>query len=201
MNIHSPNPEQLPVIILAAGSSDRMGQPKPFLKWDKHTTFLEKLIMEYSSFEAREIIIVMNREGYEKVKTETPAIVEYAKIVINEHPEKGRLSSIKLGLQYLKADKACYIQNADNPFVTSELLDAMDHLVESDACVVPIYQQKGGHPVLIGSKIIDYILSFEKDDADFRELLNNFRWIEVETDDKNILANINTLDDYKNYFN
>ena len=30
------------VIILAAGLSERMGQPKAFMKWNKHITFLEK---------------------------------------------------------------------------------------------------------------------------------------------------------------
>jgi len=129
-----------------------------------------------------------------------PEIVEYAEIVINDHPEKGRLSSLKIGLKELANTAACYIQNADNPFVTAELLESMDRLTEPDAYVVPVYQQKGGHPVLIGSKIIDYICNYEKDDDDMRQMLSNFRRIEVKTEDIKILANINTMEDYKEYF-
>jgi molybdenum cofactor cytidylyltransferase len=193
-------PVKLPVIILAAGHSERMMQPKPFLQWDKTTTFLEKIVTEYYTANAGQITIILNKEGYEKVKIEIPQIIEYAEILINEQPEKGRLSSMKLGLQYLPENSSCYIQNIDNPFVNAKLLDAMDHLAEPDAYVVPVYDKKGGHPVLIGTKVVDYILSYEKDDDDLRQMLNNFRRIEVQTDDKHVLVNINSIDDYHTYF-
>lgn len=200
MKEHQNSPKQLPVIILAAGLSSRMGVPKPFLKWDKHISLLEKIVATYSSFEAGQINIVLNPEGYKYVQHNIPQVAEYAEIIINEHPERGRFSSLKLGLQNIYDNTACYIQNTDNPFVTEELLGLMDNLTEPDTYIVPVYKGKGGHPILIGSEIIKHLLSLDDADHDLKVLLNSFKKREVETEDKNILVNINSQEDYHNYF-
>lgn len=200
MESHSFAPVQLPVIILAAGLSARMGHSKAFLKWDKHTTFLEKIIQEYTSFESGQVIVVLNPDGYQQILNEYPAVAEYCEIIINPHPEKGRLISLKLGVSDLPQGTACYVQNVDNPFVTAEVLDAMDDLVEPDVYVVPVYDGKGGHPVLMGASVIDYISEIQEEDMDLHLILQKFKRIEVETKDKKILININTEEDYKKYF-
>ncbi|MGD0711673.1 MAG: NTP transferase domain-containing protein [Bacteroidales bacterium] len=200
MKEHQNSPEQLPVIILAAGLSSRMGVPKPFLKWDKHITFLEKIAATYSSFEAGQINIVLNSEGYKYIRNNIPQIAEYSEIIINKHPERGRFSSLKLGLQNIYANTACYIQNTDNPFVTEELLGLMDNLTKPDTYVVPVYKGKGGHPILVGAEIIKSLLLLDNTDYDLRELLNAYKKTETETTDMNILVNINSKEDYHNYF-
>ena len=202
MKAHPEDPEQMSVIILAAGMSSRMGILKPFLKWDNHKTFLEKIIETYYSFsfEASQINLVLNPEGYKFIQTELPEIAEYAEIFINDHPERGRFSSLKLGLQNLSKSSSCYIQNVDNPFVTDELLESMDKLTKPDSYVVPVYQGKGGHPVLIGANIITQLLSYDDTDHDLKDILVKFRKIEIETTDINILVNINSQEDYQKYF-
>ena len=45
-----------PVIVLAAGLSERMGHPKAFMMWNNHITFLEKLVNEYTSFCSTQIV-------------------------------------------------------------------------------------------------------------------------------------------------
>lgn len=201
METHSFVPVELPVIILAAGLSERMGQAKAFLKWDKHTTFIEKIIQEYYSFEAGQVITVLNSDGYQHMLKEHPDIAEYSEIIINNDPEKGRLSSLKIGIKDLPQNTHCFIQNVDNPFVTSEILDAMDHLVDSDSYVVPVYDGHGGHPVLLGSSIIEYISQLDDTDQDLRMILQKFKRLEAQTENPKILININTKEDYKKYFN
>jgi molybdenum cofactor cytidylyltransferase len=200
METHSFVPVKLPVIILAAGLSARMGQPKAFLKWDRHTTFLEKIIKEYFSFESEQLILVMNQEGYQHVLLEHPDIAEYSEIIINPHPDNGRLSSLKIGINDLPQGTACFIQNVDNPFVTAELLDSMNDLANPDAYVVPVFEGKGGHPVLLGSAIVEFISTIEESELDLHLILQNFKRIEVKTDNSQILININTEEDYKKYF-
>jgi len=200
MKEHSDNPGQFPVIILAAGLSGRMGFPKPFLKWDAKSTFLEKIIAEYLSFGRGEIIVVINNEGYCRVKNEMPQIEQFAKIVVNKEPEKGRFYSIKLGLTALAEIQPCFIQNIDNPFVNFSLLAGMSKHAEPDSHVVPVYKGKRGHPVLVGTEIMKYILSLDEADRDLKELLNKFRRTEVETNDKNILMNINSMEEYRKLF-
>jgi molybdenum cofactor cytidylyltransferase len=202
MIANTTNFEQMSVIILAAGMSSRMGVPKPFLKWDKHKTFLEKILDTYYSFsfEAAQIILELNPEGYKFIQTELPEIVEYAEIIINKNPERGRFSSLKLGLQNLIKTSSCYIQNADNPFVTEGLLASMKERIKPDSYVVPTYQGKGGHPILIGTEIIKSLLLLDDADIDLKEPLKTFKKVEVETTDMNILVNINSQEDYHNYF-
>jgi molybdenum cofactor cytidylyltransferase len=202
MRANTTNFEQTSVIILAAGMSSRMGVSKPFLKWDKHKTFLEKILDTYYSFsfEAAQIILVLNPEGYKFIQTEHPEIVEYAEIIINEHPERGRFSSLKLGLQNIYDNTACYIQNTDNPFVTEELLVSMNKQIKPDSYVVPMYEGKGGHPILIGTDIIKSLLLLDDSDIDLKEYLKAFKKTEVETTDMNILVNINSQEDYYKYF-
>jgi molybdenum cofactor cytidylyltransferase len=203
MKEHSDNPGQFPVIILAAGLSGRMGFPKPFLKWDAKRTFLEKIIAEYISVRSREIIVVMNNEGYCKVKNEMPQIESRmlgTKIVVNTEPEKGRFRSVKLGLAAIAEIQSCFIQNIDNPFVNFSLLAGLNTQAESHSYVVPVYEGRGGHPILLGTEIIKYILSLNEADLDLRELLNKFKRTEVETNNKNILININSMEEYRKYF-
>ncbi len=200
MKEHSDNPEQLPVIILAAGLSGRMGFPKPFLKCDEKSTFLEKIIAEYLSFGSREIIVVINDEGYCRVKNEMPQIEQFAKIVVNRKPEKGRFRSVKLGLTAIVKIQPCFIQNIDNPFVNISLLAGMSEHTEPHSYVVPVYEGNGGHPILISNEIGKFILSQGERDYDLREILKKFNRIEYKTDDRNVLININTMKDYKRIF-
>jgi molybdenum cofactor cytidylyltransferase len=202
MKARTGNPEQTSVIILAAGMSSRMGIPKPFLKWDNHKTFLEKIIETYYSFsfEAAQVNLVLNPEGYKFIQTEYPETAEYAEIIINDHPERGRFSSLKLGLQNLSKSSSCYIQNADNPFVTEGLLTSMNVQIEPDSYVVPIYQGKGGHPILIGVNIIKQLSLLDDTDHDLKEILKTFKKVEIETTDMNVLVNINSQEDYHKYF-
>jgi len=234
------------VIILAAGLSERMGQPKAFMKWNKHITFLEKLVNEYASFCSTQIVLVLNNVGYKQVLSSFPAIEKKCKIVLNPNPEKGKMGSLKLGIKSIQPNTACFVQNVDNPFTTHETLNAMNDLVKPDAYVVPVYipirnrfekipigitrsiqlpdppdlrywtvrcgtacvcktdkneyKGKSGHPVLLGSEILKNISLIEKSDFNLRNYLNDYKRIEVISNDDKTIVNINTLNDYQKYF-
>lgn len=197
MNTSNNKPEHPSVIILAAGLSRRMGFPKPFLKWDEKKTFLEKIISEYYAFGTREIIVVMNEGGYAKEKNEFPDIEQYAKIVINKVPEKGRFRSLAIGLNSMTEIKNCFLQNVDNPFVNYNLLSGMSKLVNPNSFVVPVIGGKNGNPVLISCDICKHIVSLLEHDHDLHEVLHNFNKIEYLSDDSNLLLNINTMKEYE----
>ncbi|MFA4852313.1 MAG: NTP transferase domain-containing protein [Bacteroidales bacterium] len=188
-----------PVIILSAGLSLRMGQWKALLPYKNGKTFLEKIILEYVHFGTAGIILVVNK----MLKNEmiiSPLLMDKVRLIINPKPEKGRWSSLWLGLNALDHKNSCYIQNVDNPFVSTDLLQDLEAKIMKDNYVVPVFKGKGGHPVLLGQEIMKYILSLDEADRDLRELLNKFRRTEVETNDKNILMNINSMEEYRKYF-
>lgn len=123
--------EDLAVIILAAGESRRMKQPKCFLKFDKNRTFVEKITNEYLNAGIHKIILVIydlaiNSENLNIVSHLDKNIIA----IYNRNPEKGRLYSLSLGLAELDNIKGCFIQNIDNPFVNSGLIKKMIPLLE-----------------------------------------------------------------------
>ena len=121
------------------------------------------------------------------------------KIILNDHTEEGRMSSVILGIRALQNRKSCFMHNVDNPFVNFFLLEKMESMVKEDNCVMPLFKGKGGHPILFGEKIIDHI-SKTKSDDDFREALRPYECATVETDDERILININIKSEYRKYF-
>ncbi|MBM3416972.1 MAG: hypothetical protein FJY20_11150 [Bacteroidetes bacterium] len=188
-------------IILAAGQSERMNQPKPFLLFDEKRNFLDKINGTYISADIQQIILVVNPAIESDVKRfmENKYPDQPVNIVVNLYPEKGRFYSIRLGLE--KTDSSfCYIQNIDNPFVTTELLIEMGKRVKQGTYVAPVYKKKKGHPVLISGELIDHCRMLKGDDYNLRKELNKFEEIKLDWTDKNILANINTDEEYQKYF-
>lgn len=182
-------------MILAAGESSRMHEPKPFLKFDKNKTFIDKIIKEYQDFGCKEIVVVTNETIYEQLQSDKNIL-----IIINKHLDYGRFYSIKLGMQELIDTDYCYIQNIDNPFVNQKILEDLYSNKNEGDCVIPYCQGRGGHPILVSKKIINKINSIEDNDLNLRDILKKFKSTKVDTDDSSILININTPEEFRQYF-
>ena len=182
------------VVILAAGLSERMGEPKMFLNWDK-LTFIENIIIGYEKFGCKEIIVVLNerdRAHFEMLNIKNKGV----KTMLNNHIEWGRFYSLKLGLSALSFKEHCFINNIDSPFVNIKVLSDMSYLIKDENYVVPVFNNEKGHPVLIGKKIINYILEENDCNINIKYFLKKFNCRLCVVDVDNILTNINTMDDY-----
>lgn len=177
-------------LILAAGFSSRMGTPKALLKMANGRTFAAYLTDEYIHAGCDPVILVI-QPGIEIPGLNT----EKVSIVSNPAPELGRSHSIKLGIQKLSGHRSCFIQNVDNPFLSAELIQKLTDCEEENSWCVPVYDQKGGHPVLMGRKIVETLKSMPEI-GDLRSILKNFNKIAIPFSNSNILLNINTIDDY-----
>ncbi len=188
------------VIILAGGESSRMKHPKAFLKFDRRNTFLEKIINEYVDAGIEDIILVINASS---LNSENEIILSLLDnnitLIYNKKPEKGRLYSLKLGLSKLIGTENSFIQNIDNPFVSSNLLNKMIPLIKSGSYVSPTYNGKGGHPILISKLICNTILDYDDTSITLRNILAKFNKTTMPYDEQ-VLININTADDYTKYF-
>lgn len=193
------SPCKISAVILAAGKSSRLKQQKAFLLFENEKTFLQKIAETYIS--ADEIIVVINSAIEEKTKEVLSEFIQdgQARLVLNQYPGKGRFYSIKQGLQYAGGD-FCFLQNIDNPFISTDLLVQMLNAVTEDGYVVPDYNGKDGHPVLLSKNIVKYLLSLKGDFYNMREELNNFAKTALPWQNENILANINTEEEYQNFF-
>lgn len=192
--------KNISAVILAGGDSERMFFPKPFLPFSSRITFIEKLIKVYFNFGCRKIIVVLNKnffveDFFDKIKNKYKAV-----IVLNKHQEYGKFYSLKLGIRKLENESFCFIQNIDNPFINISLLNALYKSRSNNSFVSPIYNEKGGHPVLAGSDIIKGIKIMKSFDVNLRDFLNQYKRITVPTKNEKITSNINTLKDYRKYF-
>ncbi|MBN1252249.1 MAG: NTP transferase domain-containing protein [Bacteroidales bacterium] len=192
--------ENYSVIILAAGNSSRMGKAKFALKFDNSKTFIEKIIDKYQNFNCQEIIIVLNKSGIETFKNLKIKNLKSVKIIENNKLEFERFYSIKIGLSALKNNAPCFIQNSDNPFINNDLLRILISNIKNYDYINPYYKNKGGHPILLSEKLIKKLISENQNNINFRDFLKNFSHKKIETDDKNILININSEIEYYKYF-
>ncbi len=188
-------------IILAAGYSSRMGVPKLSLKFDDNSSFLEKAVIEYFKFGCSEIIVVVNEQGKELFPESSVLKSKNVKIVVNEQPGLGRFYSLKKACKALKEMLPCFVHNVDNPFVTQNVLQALRQNRRDYDYVMPVYDRRGGHPFFISEKIVLAISKEKDNDLHMKDYLSKYSSKRIETEDKNILLNINNLEDYKRYFN
>lgn len=181
---------QRAALIPAAGFSSRMGSDKALLKMADGSTFAASLAEGYLRMGCNPVVLVI-RPGIE-----IPDLnAEKVTIVRNPAPELGRSRSIRMGLEKLPGHRACYIHNIDNPYLSADLLQLLSSHGDENSWCVPVYDQKGGHPVLLGRKIVETLKSIPEI-GDLRSILKNFNKIAVPFSNSNILLNINTIDDY-----
>ena len=188
------------VVILAAGNSGRMGEPKSLLKWDENKTFIQKIIDEYKEFGCENIVVVVNNTVIDLYKKYLYNFFNDITIVINNHLEWERFYSVKLGLNALKNKQFCFIQNVDNPFVSQKLLQLLFADKNHFSYNVPYYKDKGGHPILINEQIINSILNTFENDLNLKNVLSPFNKNKISVDDETIFYNINNKQEYNRLF-
>ena len=112
-------------IILAAGKSQRMGQPKMLLPW-KDTTVLGQVVMTFSKVGIADIIVVTGGDR-EVVETEVSRLADpdfpYRAVFNPSFEQRGMMSSIQTGLAAAPPDcKAVLIGLGDQPQVEEKTL-------------------------------------------------------------------------------
>jgi len=187
-------------LILAAGNSSRMGKPKYALKFDKNHTFTEKIISTLYEVGCEKIAIVLNSNDVQDFKKNFTFFKSLIIIAENPTPERGRFSSIKLGLELLKFQGNVFIINVDNPLFQKETLIHLAEKSNETEVIIPVFHGQKGHPVLISQAVVQKALAQTSLYMPFREFLNRFSQRHVEVEDENILVNINTQEDYDEYF-
>ncbi len=135
-------------VILAAGESRRMGQPKMLLPFGR-STVLETVIANVLASPAEMTVVVLGAHRSRLI----PLVRRYpVEIVVNPEPARGMLSSVQAGLRALpRAPGAVFIMPGDHPAVPAAVFSA---LAEARArsgrgLIVPVHQGRGGHPLLI----------------------------------------------------
>jgi molybdenum cofactor cytidylyltransferase len=176
-------------LILAAGQGSRIGMPKWQLKFNGKS-FLEIIKTKLTASGVDNTFCV-----YRENSKPTTSSLNY---IINKTPELGMFSSIYYGTEKIKEADGILIWPVDHPFVEletlSKLIDAFK--LNSNSIVKPIYNNRGGHPIILPEKIFKKIKTTDYDGG-LRQFLNGIKpeYFNVNTNDPNILRNVNTPKD------
>jgi molybdenum cofactor cytidylyltransferase len=184
-------------VILAAGESKRMGQPKLLLPWE-NSTILETVVWKALSTRSDGILVVLgaDREKIGDLIKKAPV-----KTVYNQHYKEGMLSSVRAGLTALPSGtRAAIFALGDQPLIPPEAFDLLlDSFAASEkGIILPTFRGKRGHPLLVDMKYKDEILGLD-DRIGLRGLLQAHpgEILEVPINDPGILKDIDSPDEYR----
>ena len=203
--------ENISALVLAAGESRRMGEPKQLLPWGAHTV-IEQIVETLEASPVDEIVVVLGHRAEEigaKVAAltarsasdpdRTPARV---RTTLNPDYRSGMLSSLQHGIRTLAEDtRACFIVLCDQPQMKAATLRTLRTAFEQSGrgIVVPSHAMRRGHPLLIDlRKYRDEILAIDGAPGLQKVLRDHTDDIlHVNIDDPAVLADLDTREEYE----
>jgi molybdenum cofactor cytidylyltransferase len=152
-------------VIIAAGSSSRLGQPKQLLVFEGETLLQRAIRIARQAGTSRVLVVL----GAHRHQIEGRVDLSNAEIVANPEWEEGMASSIRAGIQALDQDASecsgVLLLICDQVAVTAEHLREM--LVafkrDSDKAVASVYAGKRGIPAIFPRKAFTDLLSLRGD--------------------------------------
>ena len=210
-------------ILLAAGESTRMGEPKPLLPW-RGQTLLEHQVAALASAGASRTVVVL---GHESGKLES-LLKDRAGVqwVYNRDYREGKTTSIKVGLRALRqprdgspsatlgtcsgilTEEAILLLNVDQPRSAGILRQVMGlHRSGGTAgsqgrrrlITVPTYRGKGGHPIIVSTSLMAELEQISEVTQGLKAVIRRHKadTQRVDIDSPEILLDLNTRQDYQ----
>ncbi len=188
-------------IILAAGSSRRMGSQKLLLPFGK-STIIETVIDNVLNSSLDQVMVVLGPEQESILQAIGKRPVKFCH---NKDHEKGMLTSIICGIRALPSEAVSALiflgdQPGIPPAVTDSVINAYNE--ELFGIVIPVHDHRRGHPLLVDMKYRKEVEGLDLEEG-LRALRHHFPQdvLEVEVDEPGILVDIDTREDYKNATN
>ena len=163
------------IIILAAGSSSRLGKPKQLLSYHGKSLINHVISVAENSI-ADEIIVVLGSH-YELIIKEIPANKKL-RVIINAEWEEGIASSIRAGLKLLQQGSevdAAIFTVCDQPFITTSLLNNLIEMYQQSKMpiVASSYENTIGTPVLFDKNLFEELLLLKGDSGAKKMIVNH----------------------------
>ena len=175
-------------IVLAAGASARLGQPKALV--DIEGRPLIQYLVERLEAVGLEPVIVTRAE----LSVDIVLTLSTRTVVINPNPDAGRTGSLQCGLKQILDTKGgtrafrLLVVPVDRPGFSDNTLHM---LMQKEVCACPAKDGRGGHPLLLMPDDIARIRTATPD-TPLRELCQPERF---EVDDFHLHLNLDTPSD------
>ncbi len=183
-------------IILAAGSSSRMGRPKQLLSF-RESTVIECVADSALKSSLSKVVVVLGHREDEM----RPLLAERdVTVVLNSDFKRGQSSSIQVGLDTVRHDvDAVLFLLGDQPLITPETIDCLlaAYAKSPGPIVMPLFNGKRGNPVLFDRQTFDRIDALSGD-IGARVLFQEYadQIVEVPFHDPSVHFDIDTEQDY-----
>ena len=180
-------------VVLAAGSSSRMGRPKALLPVGD-TTFVQRIVGVAASAGLAPVRVVVGGHG-PLIEEACPELAPL--LVVNPDPSRGQLSSLQAALGALDAEplSGVAVFLVDHPLVRRqtvvELIGAFG--ATRSGIVVPAFGGRRGHPVVFGRRMFPALLAAPLERG-ARAVLESHpeEILELPVEDGGVLADIDT---------
>jgi CTP:molybdopterin cytidylyltransferase MocA len=181
-------------IVLAAGSSSRMGHPKAELRMGSGgRTFVETIRETLASAGVSAVRVVLPPEGERRD----------AHDVTNPNPSEGMLSSVQCGLRALpEGIEAVFVWPVDHPLVERDTVIAMIAAFREGLApiVVPTHDGRRGHPVIFAARVFPELLTADMARGAAAVVHAHDDRLELPVADRGVLCDIDTPEDYARLF-
>lgn len=188
------------IIILAAGSSSRMGKSKQRLVVNEQP-LLRKTVLAASESKATNNVVVL---GCEEDKNKQIINDLFVEIIVNELWAKGMGTSLKRGMdevaQKFPSSDAVLIMVCDQPLIIAKHINALiDSYVKTKKPIVASsYAGTLGVPVVFDSKYFESIGALEDDEGAKKIILQN-RDETASVDFSAGVIDLDTPEDYQEF--
>src|SRR5262245_65855686 len=184
-------------LILGAGSSQRLGQPKQLLPF-RGTTLLGWVVDQVQQANALdEVIVVLGR-----ATTEIRERVSFGRVKVTENPvfAEGCASSYRAGIAALNPDsQAMTIILGDQPGITPEIIDrvADEWRQQESQIALCSYRGRLGHPMVFAKSLFAQLAALHGDKAAWKLVDAHGSLVQQVNFDLPLPEDINTLSDFQ----
>lgn len=183
-------------VLLAAGRSQRMGQPKLLLPW-QGVPLIHFVAQQILRSQLDELIVVVGHRSEHLIAALDGLAL---RIVRNDDFLDGQSTSLRAGINALDTSvSAALVLLADQPLLQPATIDALIEVYarEQPPIVLPRYEGQRGNPVLFDRSLFAELVVITGDQG-ARSVLKahaqSIRWL--DTTDGGILLDIDTPDAY-----
>jgi molybdenum cofactor cytidylyltransferase len=186
-------------IVLAAGLSRRMGQPKVLLPWTRGSSILEQILEQLALARVPNVVVVTGHRAGEVTELATHNGVN---AVFNEQYATGEmLSSVKAGLRAMPEHvSAALIVLGDQPRIQARVLNQLLVAYSEGASdlIAPSFKMRRGHPILVGRRYWPEILALPDGGAP-RDVIDRHqdKLAYITVDNDSILGDVDTPEEYR----
>jgi molybdenum cofactor cytidylyltransferase len=170
-------------LVLAAGSSRRLGRPKQLLPY-QGTILLDWVVAQVEAAQALDEVIVVLGHAADEIRSHLR--IGRARVLINPVFTDGCSGSYKTGMRALDPRaEAVMVLLGDQPGVDTAVIDqvAQDWRARGGTIALTSYRGHRGHPMVFARPLFDQLLQLQGDKAAWKILDAHPEWVrDVELD-------------------